>query len=774
MDTLLNIKAFLATARAGSFSAAARQLGVAPSVVVKRINRLEDQMRAQLFVRSTRKLALTDIGERYFPRYQILVGEVEDAINGAAASPGRIEGHLRIKCPTTLTILNFGEIINDFQAAHPGISVEIVLIDRSVNPVEEDFDIAIGAMPASYANVIDEPLSPYPRVLCAAPSYLATRGEPKHPIDLIGHDCLTFQTTGSDANCAAVGQDVTCSGSSLATGADEKFTVHVKLASTVDSTVTLSNSASIASTGTADPNPANDSSNTVDTQVTEDVRLSVVEVFGSDSVTAGGASESFTVAVSNSGVSDADNVHVADLLDSRFLVDSIAGGGFDCSASSGQSVDCSLAHLGAGATKTVTVTYRVDSATDSARGVGNSASAGSDEDGPTGGEDSVDIVEDVRLSVVKSFSSASVTAGGASESFTVEVTNSGVSDADDVSLSDSVDGRLIVGTIDQGSFDCSASDGQSIDCSLDHLAANDTKSITVHYHVAATTDSDPTVENTAAADSDEADPTNGSDSIAIVEDVQLSVTKSFDSDTVTAGGVDRTFTVKVENSGASDADHVTLADTVPSRLIVDSVSDGDYSCPDGDSDAQTITCSLDHLGAGDTASILVNYHVDTTTEADAGLTNTATAASDEQSETSGNDTVAIVEDVNLVVTKQFADGAVDAGTTGHTFTLSVQNTGVSQADSLDVTDTVDARLLVTGVDDGHEESAYVVLLMKLFPEAQVNKAHEKKPATLELDVMIDGGADNIAAAIEGKKIGAKTIEIVECTRGRVVAKLQPH
>jgi DNA-binding transcriptional LysR family regulator len=52
-------------------------------------------------------------------------------------------------------------------------------------------------MPASYANVIDEPLSPYPRVLCAAPCYLARRGEPKHPIDLIDHDCLTFQTTGS-------------------------------------------------------------------------------------------------------------------------------------------------------------------------------------------------------------------------------------------------------------------------------------------------------------------------------------------------------------------------------------------------------------------------------------------------------------------------------------------------------------------------------------------------------------------------------------------------
>src|SRR5436853_5607813 len=100
MDTLLNIKAFLATARAGSFSAAARELGVAPSVIIKRINRLEDQMRAQLFTRSTRKLTLTETGERYFPRYQTIVGEVEEAINGAASTAQQIEGLLRVKCPT--------------------------------------------------------------------------------------------------------------------------------------------------------------------------------------------------------------------------------------------------------------------------------------------------------------------------------------------------------------------------------------------------------------------------------------------------------------------------------------------------------------------------------------------------------------------------------------------------------------------------------------------------------------------------------------------------
>ncbi len=197
MDTLLNIRTFLSVARAGSLSGAARQLGVATSVISKRLNRLEDEMRSQLFIRSTRKLELTETGERYIARYQAIVAEIDDALSGASASSQQIEGHLRIKCPTTLTILHFGAILSDFLQAHPKVSIEIILIDRSVNPNEEGFDIAFGALPASYANVIDEPLCPNPRVLCAAPSYLERRGEPMHPRDLIDHDCLVFTAIGT-------------------------------------------------------------------------------------------------------------------------------------------------------------------------------------------------------------------------------------------------------------------------------------------------------------------------------------------------------------------------------------------------------------------------------------------------------------------------------------------------------------------------------------------------------------------------------------------------
>src|SRR6185436_14138657 len=153
-------------------------------------------------------------------------------------------------------------------------------------------------------------------------------------------------------------------------------------------------------------------------------------------------------------------------------------------ASSGQSISCSLATLAAGATKSITVLYHVAASTNSAAGVSNTASASSDEDGPETGTDTVDIVENVVLSVVKTFNSDTVTAGGSGQTFTISVTNSGTSDADNLSLTDSVDSRLLVDSIIAGDYDCTASSGQSISCSLATLAAGATKSITVLYHVA--------------------------------------------------------------------------------------------------------------------------------------------------------------------------------------------------------------------------------------------------------------------------------------------------
>jgi DNA-binding transcriptional LysR family regulator len=197
MNTLLHINTFLLVARVRSFSGAARELGIAPSVVTKRITLLEEQVGTQLITRSTRGLSLTAAGERLVPQFMRLIAELEDTINGTAAQAHGIEGHLRIKAPTTVTSLYLGPLLSEFQARHPGVSLEIVLLDRSVNPLEEGFDLVVGARPASYPGVSDVPLCPYPLVLCCSPAYMRGRREPEHPTDLADHNCLTSVLLGT-------------------------------------------------------------------------------------------------------------------------------------------------------------------------------------------------------------------------------------------------------------------------------------------------------------------------------------------------------------------------------------------------------------------------------------------------------------------------------------------------------------------------------------------------------------------------------------------------
>lgn len=197
MDTLANLRAFIAAAETGSFSEVARRTGLAPSVIAKRVDQLEWRIRAPLFTRSTRKLTLTDVGERYLPVLRHLVRQMDSTLDGMAQADGALEGHIRIKVPSTLGVLFLCGLLNEFLAAQPLVSLEVVLADRSVNPVEEGFDLALGARPESYGGVVDHPLCPVRRRLVAAPAYLARAGTPQVATDLAGHDCLVLSTTGT-------------------------------------------------------------------------------------------------------------------------------------------------------------------------------------------------------------------------------------------------------------------------------------------------------------------------------------------------------------------------------------------------------------------------------------------------------------------------------------------------------------------------------------------------------------------------------------------------
>src|SRR5258708_9797550 len=196
MDIVTNFRTFLEVVQRGSFSAASRKMHVSPSVVTSRIEQLEWNVRSSLFERSTRKVSLTDQGRRVLPVAQRIVHDVDDAISSISGQTNNLEGPLRIKVPTTLTTVFLAGVLARFQQAHPNVSLDVVVIDRTVNPVEEGFDLVVGMLPASYDDVLDVGLCPLDRFVVASPEYVAVNGEPQHPADLSRHPLLHFGPTG--------------------------------------------------------------------------------------------------------------------------------------------------------------------------------------------------------------------------------------------------------------------------------------------------------------------------------------------------------------------------------------------------------------------------------------------------------------------------------------------------------------------------------------------------------------------------------------------------
>jgi len=125
------------------------------------------------------------------PRLAQLVAAYDEIFAEPEAELRQVEGNLRILSPPTITSLFLGTMINNFQLQHRDVDLSIVLMDRPVNPLEEGYDVAFGAWPTSYPGVLDVPLCPYELVACCAPAYLSGRDRPKHPTELVDHQCLT-------------------------------------------------------------------------------------------------------------------------------------------------------------------------------------------------------------------------------------------------------------------------------------------------------------------------------------------------------------------------------------------------------------------------------------------------------------------------------------------------------------------------------------------------------------------------------------------------------
>lgn len=196
MDALPKLKAFLATAETGTFSDAARQIGVSPSVIMKRVNELEFDFRAKLFSRSTRRVTLTDEGRLYLVPVQRIVKEFDELRSGAFRASSGLEGRIRVRAPIATTTHHLRQIFSDFQKQNPKVGLTVITSEWAGNPIADGFDIVIASDLMSYQGVAEERLCPVSRVVCASPLYLERRGTPREPHELKNHDILTFSPAG--------------------------------------------------------------------------------------------------------------------------------------------------------------------------------------------------------------------------------------------------------------------------------------------------------------------------------------------------------------------------------------------------------------------------------------------------------------------------------------------------------------------------------------------------------------------------------------------------
>ncbi|MFN0251742.1 MAG: LysR family transcriptional regulator [Kofleriaceae bacterium] len=189
---LNDIVVFTKVVETRSFTGAAEQLGLPKSTVSRKLAQLEERLGVRLVQRTTRKLALTDIGEAYYERAARIVADLlaaEQVVMDMQNSP---RGRLRVTAPIDLSALYLGRIIADFTMSNPEVNVELDGSDRVVDLIEEGFDLAIrfGALPES--TLIARKLGTFQTVLCASPEYIAKRKAPETVEELEDHDKVLF------------------------------------------------------------------------------------------------------------------------------------------------------------------------------------------------------------------------------------------------------------------------------------------------------------------------------------------------------------------------------------------------------------------------------------------------------------------------------------------------------------------------------------------------------------------------------------------------------
>ncbi|QEL26417.1 LysR family transcriptional regulator [Bosea sp. F3-2] len=193
MGELEAVRVFLAVAEKRGFAAAATALGMTPSAATRAVAALEARLGVQLFIRTTRTVALTAAGALYAERVRPLTEGLERAAQETRETQGLVAGTLRIAAPLSLGLKVLPSMLTQFGLAHPSVRVALSLTDAFVDILDGSVDLAIriSGVPTDKSTIWRK-LCPVPRLLVAAPSYLSARGTPGSPEELAEHELLAY------------------------------------------------------------------------------------------------------------------------------------------------------------------------------------------------------------------------------------------------------------------------------------------------------------------------------------------------------------------------------------------------------------------------------------------------------------------------------------------------------------------------------------------------------------------------------------------------------
>lgn len=192
MNPFEDMRLFCQVMESGSFTAAAEKLGLSKQFVSRRLIQLEDRLGVRLLNRSTRRLDVTPLGQSYYESALRLLSEVEQVEQGIAGQNSEPRGTIRLSAPLSFAMAHLGCLLPAFLQRYRQVSVEVDLSDRSVDLIGEGYDLVLRIGILEDSTLIARRIASVQRVYCASPEYLALRGTPRKPDDLVDHDCLPY------------------------------------------------------------------------------------------------------------------------------------------------------------------------------------------------------------------------------------------------------------------------------------------------------------------------------------------------------------------------------------------------------------------------------------------------------------------------------------------------------------------------------------------------------------------------------------------------------